>query len=258
MPRSTLTKPERKGILAYLDDRDGLDFPDPREALTQPNGLLAVGGDLSVPRLLKAYSCGVFPWFNASEPFLWWSPDPRCVIYPADYSPSRSLRKVLRQARFQPAIDRDFAAVIRACQQLTGAEGTWITAEMEAAYLALHQAGAAHSIECYEDGQLVGGLYGVALGRVFFGESMFHRVTDASKVAFSFLMGIMHRLGSPLVDCQLPNPHLFSLGAELISRDRFLKALQGNADLPAIDWEQTRLMLAEQPAYFLEHQLGNE
>ena len=162
-----------------------LAFPQPREA--EPDGLLAVGGDLGSARLLLAYSMGIFPWYSDGQPILWWSPDPRCVLELEDFHVSRRLRRVLNQGRFRVSFDEDFRAVIRACAAVErpGQEGTWITAEMEQAYVRLYEAGLAHSVECRLGADLVGGIYGIALGRGFFGESMFHRERDASKVALA-------------------------------------------------------------------------
>ena len=159
---------------------DSADFPPPERAMAEPNGLLAAGGDLTPPRLLQAYRQGIFPWFAPGQPILWWCPDPRTVVRPADLHVSRSMRKVLRQGRLRVEYDRDFAAVISACAApRAGAGGTWITPKMQAAYIELHRLGHAHSVEVYQDDGLVGGLYGIALGRVFFGESMFSRVDNA-------------------------------------------------------------------------------
>ncbi len=223
--------------LPWLADND-LTFPDIDDALTDPDGLLAVGGDLSVPRLIAAYRSGIFPWFEDGQPILWWSPDPRCVIDPSSYQPSKSLRKRMRKNDFQIRVDQDFESVISSCGQRGGQEGTWITEEMKSAYIALHRSGYAHSVECYMDGKLVGGLYGVSLGRMYFGESMFHRETDASKIAFHALMQMMKQVGCPLVDCQIPNPHLFSMGAVEITRSEFREVLERHVDVPAIDWAE--------------------
>lgn len=204
---------------------DELIFPPP--SLAEPDGLLAVGGDLTPERLLLAYSMGIFPWFNDGDPPLWWSPDPRCVLNPKGVKISRSLAKVLRKGVFDVTFDKAFGQVISACASLrrkTG-EGTWITPKMEEAYLRLFALGYAHSVECWCDGALAGGLYGVSLGRCFFGESMFHRVRDASKVAFVALSRETERQGYELIDCQITNPHLISLGAEEIPRGTFLKRL---------------------------------
>lgn len=212
-------------------------FPEPEEALRLPEGLIAVGGCLSVPRLLNAYRSGVFPWFSEGEPLLWWSPDPRWVLRPAALRVSRSLRKRLRGGEFTVTHDRDFEAVIRACAEpRTGAEGTWISEDIIQAYLALHRAGHAHSFETWRSSQLVGGLYGVALGRMFFGESMFHRVTDASKVALVASVERLAAWGFGLIDCQLYTPHLERFGARALSRRGFIRCLRRSlADLPHPD-----------------------
>jgi len=201
-------------------------FPDVEFALREPDGLLAAGGDLSSERLLAAYRRGIFPWYSANQPVLWWSPDPRTVLFPAQPKLSRSLRKTLRRERFSLSLDRDFRAVIAACAEPRGDDtGTWITQEMAAAYTTLHDRGHAHSVECRLDGELVGGLYGVAIGRVFFGESMFSRVPDASKVAFAWLLRQLDAWNFGLVDCQIYTPHLASLGAVEIPRAEFIRRL---------------------------------
>ena len=215
-------------------------FPDIDDALTDPNGLLAVGGDLSEARLIAAYRQGIFPWFDDDQPILWWSPDSRCVIDPTSFSPSRSLAKRIRKADFELRIDDAFSQVIDYCQLRSGDEGTWITDEMKAAYLNLHDSGFAHSFECYINGTLCGGLYGLSIGNLFFGESMFHHVTDASKLAFTGLMKTMANAGCPMVDCQLPNPHLLSLGAFELPRDQFRQILNKHINKPSIDWSQLR------------------
>ncbi len=210
-------------------------FPDPNLAESEPDGLLAVGGDLHPRRLIRAYRQGIFPWYNPGQPILWWSPDPRMVLFPERLHVSRSLRKVIRQGRFQISFDQDFAGVIRRCAApRPGQSGTWITPEMERAYLRLHELGAAHSVEAWQNGELVGGLYGVAQGRVFFGESMFSFASNASKVAFATLVQCLETLGWALIDCQVHTAHLASLGAELIPRARFLEVLTDNlaSDLP--------------------------
>lgn len=208
-------------------------FPPPVQA--EPGGLLAVGGDLTPPRLLLAYSTGIFPWFNEGDPILWWSPDPRCILEPAQVRVSRSLAKVLRRGTFRVTYDRAFAEVIAACarERRGGGEGTWITPAMRAAFIALHELGYAHSVEAWCDGELAGGLYGVCLGRCFFGESMFHRVTDASKVALVTLAGELQRRDFELIDGQLPSPHLTSLGARQIPRKQFLQRLRDGGVLPS-------------------------
>ena len=205
---------------------DSADFPPPERAMAEPNGLLAAGGDLTPPRLLQAYRQGIFPWFAPGQPILWWCPDPRTVVRPADLHVSRSMRKVLRQGRLRVEYDRDFAAVISACAgPRAGAGGTWITPKMQAAYIELHRLGHAHSVEVYQDDSLVGGLYVIALGRVFFGESMFSRVDNASKLAFITLIRQLEEWGFALIDCQMPTDHLFSLGASSMPRAEFCAEL---------------------------------
>lgn len=207
-------------------DSDPARFPDPQYALTEPDGLLAVGGDLSPARLLNAYRQGIFPWYSDDQPILWWSPNPRAVLYPNKLKVSRSLRKTLRKRPFRVTLDTAFAEVIEACSApRDDQEGTWITAEMKQAYLNLHRLGFAHSVESWAGDELVGGLYGVSLGKVFFGESMFTRRSDASKVAFAHLNTQLKRWGFGLIDCQVHTGHLASLGAEDIPRERFLEAL---------------------------------
>lgn len=202
-------------------------FPDPSEALSEPNGLLAMGGCLSVPRLLNAYRSGIFPWFNPGEPILWWSPDPRWVMQPAGIRISRSLGKVIRKNHFTCSFDRAFDQVIKACSAPRSmAEGTWISACMMAAYERLHQKGYAHSFEAWQGNELAGGLYGVAVGRVFFGESMFHRSTDASKVAFAYACSMLARWDYQLIDCQVHTRHLESLGAFSIDRATFCRLIR--------------------------------
>jgi leucyl/phenylalanyl-tRNA---protein transferase len=211
----------------WIDSNDPeIAFPDVELALRDPDGLLALGGDLSIPRLLHAYRLGIFPWFGPRQPILWWSPDPRLVLYPRDLHISRSLAKTLRRGRFHVTLDRDFKAVIEQCgAPRQGQTGTWITPEMQAAYIDLHTAGYAHSVECWLGGELAGGLYGVAIGRIFFGESMFARVTDASKVAFVRLVRQLQRQEFRLIDCQVHTPHLASLGAISIPRREFVRIL---------------------------------
>jgi leucyl/phenylalanyl-tRNA--protein transferase len=225
--------------LVWLSEDPAL-FPDIDDALTDPNGLLAVGGDLSEARLLAAYRQGIFPWFDEDQPILWWSPDPRCVIDPTSFSPSRSLAKRIRKADYELRIDDAFSQVIDFCQLRSGDEGTWITDEMKAAYIQLHDSGFAHSFECYINGTLCGGLYGLSIGNLFFGESMFHHVTDASKLAFAGLMKTMANVGCTMVDCQLTNPHLLSLGAFELSRDEFRQVINTHINKPPIDWSQLR------------------
>lgn len=206
-----------------LDDR--LLFPPPEAA--EPSGLLAIGGDLRPERLLLAYSVGIFPWYNDGTPILWHSPDPRMVLLASELHVSRSLRKEIRRGRFEIRLDSAFAEVVDECARVPrrGQDGTWITGEMRGAYLELHERGYAHSAEAYLDGELVGGLYGVSLGRVFFGESMFSLRRDASKVAFVTLIRWMESWGVELIDCQVHTEHLARLGAYEWPRSEFLAAL---------------------------------
>ena len=211
------------------------DLRFPPVDLSSPEGLLAMGGDLRAERLLEAYRHGIFPWYSEGQPILWWSPDPRAVLLPDKLKVSRSLRKTIRRGDFQVLFDTSFTEVVRRCagprpQYPQG--GTWITPEMLYAYATLHAMGYAHSVESWRDGELVGGLYGVALGGVFFGESMFSQATDASKVAFACLVRQLQAWGFRLIDCQLPSPHLSSLGAEEIRRHKFLDLLAEALRLP--------------------------
>ena len=219
------------GRILFLGPGD--DFPSTEGALREPNGLLAAGGDLGPARLLAAYRRGIFPWYEEPQPVLWWSPDPRTVLFPAELHISRSLRRRLRQDRLALAVDQRFNEVMRACAEpRKDGLGTWIGTDMLRAYTALHYRGLAHSIEVLgPGGELVGGLYGIALGRVFFGESMFSRSTDASKVALVALVDILRRGDYALIDCQVGNPHLRSLGARELDRLDFEQRLAQNIDL---------------------------
>ncbi len=213
--------------ITWLSAQDPPDhFPPVEEALEDPAGLLAGGGDLSPERLLAAYRRGIFPWYSPGQPVLWWSPDPREVLFPAELIVSRSLAKTLRSGRLTVTQDQDFAGVIAGCAAPRDASpGTWINADMQAAYLTLHQRGIAHSVETWEAGELVGGLYGVRVGRVFCGESMFSRRSDASKVAVATLVAGCVQAGIDLIDCQMPSPHLRTLGSRSIPRGQFLRYL---------------------------------
>ena len=216
----------------------GFEFPDPETADKQ--GLLAIGGSLSADWLLKAYSKGIFPWFEPGRPILWWSPNPRLILRPELFHLSKSLKKNLKKP-YQLSIDQAFPRVINACATASQREGnTWISQEMIEAYTELHRQGIAHSFEVWQDEKLVGGLYGLSMGLAFFGESMFHFKTDCSKIAFFFLCQVMLNLNIELIDCQLDNPHLIRLGAELISRKAFLYELQQCLDEPSIngDWNR--------------------
>jgi leucyl/phenylalanyl-tRNA---protein transferase len=208
-------------VLAWLEDVAS--FPPVERALKNPNGLLAAGGDLSAPRLLEAYRRGIFPWYSSAEPILWWSPDPRLVLFSDELKVSRSLAKSVRNKGYEVRIDTAFEKVLVGCA--TRAEGTWLGKPMRAAYLALHRSGHAHSFETWRGPDLVGGLYGVALGRMFYGESMFSRATDASKVALVTLVAELKARGFPLIDCQMYTALLASLGAREIPRRSFLRAL---------------------------------
>lgn len=202
-------------------------FPADERALHEPNGLLAAGGELSPPWLLAAYRRGIFPWYSEGEPILWWSPDPRLVLVPGEFHISHSLRKTLHRRRFEVRADTDFVAVLRGCAApRTPEPGTWITPAMQAAYLRMHELGHAHSVECWREDRLVGGLYGMAIGRVFFGESMFAREADASKVALAHLARLLANRGYGMIDCQMTTAHLLSMGAREVSRARFTTALR--------------------------------
>lgn len=219
-------------------------FPDPHTALRWPNGLLAAGGDLSAERLLAAYRGGIFPWYEVRQPILWWCPDPRAVIFPGELHIARRLRRSLAARPFDASFDREFATVVAGCARRDGRDaGTWITAEMAAAYRQLHELGHAHSVEIWSGERLVGGLYGVAMGRVFFAESMFSRATNASKAAMIFLASELCRRGFRLMDCQLPSRHLATMGAREISRSAFLGLLAECIDAaPAVQsgWSTER------------------
>lgn len=226
-------------MLTWLK-RNELVFPPLSKAMREPNGLLAAGGDLSPERLIQAYRHGCFPWFEEGQPILWWSPDPRTVLLPAEVHVSRSLRKVLRQGRFRVTFDHDFAAVIAECAGPRNyTDGTWITDAMQRAYLALHEQGHAHSVEVWDGDALVGGLYGLAMGRLFFGESMFSRADNASKVGFVTLVEHLQQAGFVLIDCQMPTDHLHSLGARSIPREVFAGYLSQYLDQPnSATWQR--------------------
>ena len=219
--------------ITWLSPQDGPEwFPPLERALDEPAGLLAAGGDLSTVRLLAAYQRGIFPWYSPGQPVLWWSPDPRAVLFPEEFNCTRSLAKTLRNGGFISAIDRDFRGVIEACAAPRAQSvGTWITSEMLAAYVELHRRGYAHSIETYRGSQLVGGLYGVRLGGVFFGESMFSRERDASKVALARLVDTCRAEGIAIIDCQMASRHLESLGSRRIPRTRFQAVLKDHVSL---------------------------
>ena len=219
-------------------DLDGtppdIGFPDTHLAETDPNGLLAIGGDLSQERLLNAYRHGIFPWYSVGQPILWWSPAPRMVLYPNELHVSRSLRRTMRRAGYTVSINMAFGQVIRACSApRPGQDGTWLVPEMVEAYLALHQSGHAHSFECWQNGELIGGLYGVGVGQLFFGESMFSRRSDASKLALALLAETATQVPYGLIDCQVFTGHLARLGAREVSRARFQRELEAHVNAPA-------------------------
>lgn len=218
-------------MIPWLEDSD--DFPPLARALREPNGLLAAGGDLAPARLLAAYRRGIFPWYNREQPVLWWSPDPRMVLFPAEFRTPRSLAKRLRRRDYEIRVDTAFATVMRACAAPRGSDpGTWITPDMIAAYCELHRRGHAHSVETWIAGELAGGLYGVALGRVFYGESMFARAADASKIALAHLVRQLERRQFGLIDCQMNTAHLARFGAREIPRSEFSQRLAELVNYP--------------------------
>jgi len=216
-------------------------FPPVEKALRNPNGLLCAGADLSAARLLAAYRQGIFPWYSGDEPILWWSPDPRMVLFCDELKISRSLAKNIRNKGFETRIDSAFPKVIKACSEpRQGEPGTWLSKAMQAAYVALHRAGHAHSFETWQDGELVGGLYGVSIGRMFYGESMFSRATDASKVALVALVEALRERGFPLIDCQQRTPLLASLGGREIPRPQFLRRVAALVHYPELPGKWAR------------------
>ncbi len=210
-----------------------LDFPNPYYA--QEDGLLAYGGDLSSERLLLAYKNGIFPWFTKGDPILWWSPNPRLLLYPHKFHLRKSFKRVLRSGKFSVTFDRHFSEVVDSCASVLREEqeDTWIVSEIKEAYVKLHDEGCAHSVEAYLDEKLVGGLYGVALGKAFFGESMFSLVSDASKVAFKALSDVLGSRGYDFIDCQMKTNHLISLGAQIVERKNFLSQLEKAVQKPS-------------------------
>ena len=207
-------------------NENSYDFPPVNQAMDEPNGLIAVGGDLSPERLKYAYQAGIFPWFEEGQPILWWSPDPRCVLYPDELHVSKSLGKTLRKQPYKITLDKCFDQLVSYCSRSRkNSQGTWITQDIKLAYSHLHQLGIAHSVEAWSGEELVGGLYGIAMGSVFFGESMFSKKTDASKVALYHLIQKLKALSFTLIDCQVYNPHLESLGAKSIPRPVFVEHL---------------------------------
>lgn len=246
-----MNRPSRHLPYLLAPNDPSASFPDVGEALADPDGLLAVGGDLSVARLVNAYRHGIFPWFSEGDPILWWSPDPRTVLRPPGLRISRSLRKVLKRRAFGVTMDRDFPAVINACSEpRADGGGTWLVPEMISAYRALHVHGVAHSVEVWQDGTLAGGLYGVAIGGIFFGESMFTRVDNASKVALVHLCRFLDTHGFALIDCQVLTGHLLRMGAELLPRARFVRLVEQYRDQPTPrgSWDDGAVTFPEAPA----------
>ncbi|MBD5780151.1 leucyl/phenylalanyl-tRNA--protein transferase [Pelagicoccus sp. NFK12] len=209
-------------------------FPDPE--LAEEEGIIAIGGDLSPERLVAAYSCGIFPWYSEGDPILWFSPDPRMVLYPQNFKRSKTLSRLVRSGKYELRIDHDFPSVIANCAKIPrpGQDGTWITGDMQEAYVRLHHLGLAHSFETYQEGKLVGGLYGVSLGNAFFGESMFHHARDASKFAFHALVEFALENRFDFIDAQQPTKHLRSLGAQEVPRSAFLKELAASQRHPTL------------------------
>ena len=221
-------------MISWLHDY----FPPVTQALNSPNGLLAAGGDLSAARLFDAYQQGISPWYNAGEPILWWSPDPRMVLIPSQFRVSNSLRKVLRKHQYEVTFDQDFKQVMRCCAApRESADGTWISDDIIAAYCELHRSGYAHSVEVWVGNTLAGGLYGVAIGKMFYGESMFSTVSNGSKIALAHLAKQLTRWQFGMIDCQMSTPHLASLGAQEIPRSKFIEHLQELVHCePHINW----------------------
>ena len=231
--------------------QDGTPFPPLAAALSDPNGLLAAGGTLAPARLLEAYRGGIFPWYSDDQPILWWSPDPRMVVVPREFRPKRSLSKVLRNKDYEIRCDSAFEAVMRACAGTPreGQDGTWITEEMIRAYVHLHQDGYAHSIETWIGGELVGGLYGLAIGRMFYGESMFSHATDASKIAFAHLCAFLADQECGMIDCQMNTDHLASLGGHEIPRKQFVQHLAALTGAPMMTgWRMLARRYSSAPA----------
>ena len=228
-------------MIPWLDEAHRPAFPPTSRATRRPNGLLAAGGALTPDWLLAAYRRGIFPWFSDGEPILWWSPDPRMVVFPDQVRITRSLRKTLRNSAYEVRLDHDFAAVIKACAEpREPGGGTWITPAIQAAYLRMHELGYAHCVETWIDGELAGGLYGIAIGRAFYGESMFSRRTDASKIAFAHLTRFLLQHDFRVLDCQMTTQHLSSLGGREIPREAFARMLAEltREDRPPARWPQ--------------------
>lgn len=215
----------------YQLQEKSIDFPDPESALKEPNGLLAIGGDLAPQRLLAAYNNGIFPWYSADDPILWWSPNPRAIFYPKEFIPNQSLVKTVKRGHWTFELNKNFDTIIESCSKPRSTDnGTWLSPIMKQAYKALHQLGYAHCVEAYYKEELVGGLYGVTIGQVFCGESMYYDRTDASKLAFWALSQHCSENGVQMIDAQIPNPHLNNLGANSIPRKNFLDQLKQYRD----------------------------
>ncbi len=234
-------------MLTQIQPFDDFDcFPPLDKAAEEPNGLLAIGGDLQAGRLLAAYRRGIFPWFNDGQPILWWSPNPRMVMFPHEFHRSRSLLKSIRKNKFEFSLDQAFDQVIQACAEPRDyANETWITEEMKSAYSELHRQGHAHSIEVWQQHRLVGGLYGLAIGGIFFGESMFSKVSDASKAAFMKLSDLLSKAGYKIIDCQVYSDHLASLGARSIDRKEFASMLEKYIDAEHICFPEITVAQAD-------------
>lgn len=229
-------------MIPYLDCSTS--FPSVSSALDEPNGLLAAGADLSIERLIKAYSSGIFPWYSEGEPILWWSPNPRTIFDLSQFQPSRSLKRFIRKSKLKITLNRDFDAVLNQCAMpRTFQAETWISDEMKLAYIKLHQQKFAHSVEVWQNEQLVGGIYGVSIGKLFCGESMFSRISNGSKVALTYLIEYLKTEQFPIIDCQVENAHLVSLGSINLERDKYIQIVNNTKDktLPSDFWEEKQL-----------------
>lgn len=237
-------------MIPWIERGSSQPFPPVSQAFVRPNGLLAAGADLSPPRLLDAYRAGIFPWYSPGEPTLWWSPDPRLVIEPARIHVPRRLRRTVRSGQFELTLDKDFNAVVTACAApRPGQPGTWITGEMKTAFGVLHELGHAHSLEVWQAGELVGGIYGLAMGQVFFGESMFRRRRDCSKIALVALCELLAVNGGQLLDCQVESDHLRRLGAIALPRADFCDLLGRLTTAPGFDWQAPALPIQWAPFF---------
>lgn len=226
----------KKKLLYLVKNKEmAIDFPEITDALNNPNGLLAIGGDLSEARLLSAYQKGIFPWYNEGQPILWWSPNPRCILKPNKIHISHSLKKCLRKNQYQITYNKNFANVINQCSVNRNKDNdTWLTTDMKKAFINLHKLGYAHSVECWHNNKLIGGLYGIAMGKIFFGESMFSRISNASKITLVHLAKRLDEMNFQLIDCQINSKHLQTLGAQLITRKQFTKFLKDFCNLKKI------------------------